>query len=70
MQIAQDEQRVILTFDWDYGELVFRYHLPLPIYPWQIKLHVGAQRSARIRSPGGNAIPVSFLGFNASHMRQ
>lgn len=30
MQIAHDEQRIIVTFDRDYGELVFRRKLPLP----------------------------------------
>ncbi len=30
MQIAHNEQRIILTFDRDYGELVFRRRLPLP----------------------------------------
>jgi predicted nuclease of predicted toxin-antitoxin system len=30
MQLAHDEDRVIVTFDRDYGELVFRQQLPLP----------------------------------------
>jgi predicted nuclease of predicted toxin-antitoxin system len=30
MEKAHDESRIILTFDRDYGELVFRHKLPLP----------------------------------------
>lgn len=30
MQIAHDENRIILTFDRDYGELIFRHQLPSP----------------------------------------
>ncbi|QEP41927.1 hypothetical protein D5085_01445 [Ectothiorhodospiraceae bacterium BW-2] len=30
MALAHREQRVIVTFDRDYGELVFRYRLPQP----------------------------------------
>jgi predicted nuclease of predicted toxin-antitoxin system len=28
---AQDEQRVVLTFDRDYGELIFKQRLPVPL---------------------------------------
>jgi len=31
MQYAHNEKRVIVTFDSDYGELVFRHKLPLPL---------------------------------------
>jgi predicted nuclease of predicted toxin-antitoxin system len=27
IRLAQDENRIILTFDRDYGELIFKYHL-------------------------------------------
>ncbi len=30
LQQAAREQRMVLTFDRDYGELIFRYHLPAP----------------------------------------
>jgi len=30
MDIAHSEQRIVMTFDRDYGELVFRRQLPLP----------------------------------------
>lgn len=30
MALAHHEQRIVLTFDRDYGELVFRRQLPLP----------------------------------------
>ncbi len=30
MAIAHDEKRVVVTFDRDYGELLFRRRLPLP----------------------------------------
>jgi len=30
MEIAHDERRVVVTFDRDYGELVFRRRLPMP----------------------------------------
>ena len=30
MAIAHNEQRIVVTFDRDYGELVFRRRLPLP----------------------------------------
>ena len=31
MQIAHNEKRIIVTFDRDYGELIFRKQLPLPL---------------------------------------
>jgi predicted nuclease of predicted toxin-antitoxin system len=31
MTIAHEEKRIIVTFDRDYGELVFRKQLPLPL---------------------------------------
>ena len=30
LQLACDEQRIILTFDRDYGELIFKLHYPSP----------------------------------------
>jgi predicted nuclease of predicted toxin-antitoxin system len=30
LQLAVQEQHILLTFDRDYGELVFRAHLPVP----------------------------------------
>lgn len=30
MAIAHDEHRIVVTFDRDYGELIFRKRLPLP----------------------------------------
>ena len=30
MRLAQEQNRIIITFDRDYGELIFKHHLPTP----------------------------------------
>ena len=30
LRLAQEQNRIIITFDRDYGELIFKYHLPAP----------------------------------------
>ena len=30
MRLAQEQNRIIITFDRDYGELIFKHHLPAP----------------------------------------
>lgn len=64
LRAAHEEGRVIITFDRDYGELVFRHPMPAPAgvvylrFDPEHPLHAGQVVDALLRDAG-----VTFAGF-------
>ena len=64
LRAAHEEGRVILTFDRDYGELVFRHRMPAPAgvvflrFDPDYPLHAGEVVNALFRDAG-----VTFAGY-------